>query len=77
MYSDEEFWPNELAERLAKTEVTIAALVDHDTFAGVLTFPDAAKREGSGGIAATEIDCSDPDFGFESELLAYFHVADI
>jgi len=60
VYSDGEFWPNELAKRLAKTEVTIAALIDHDTFAAVLTFLDAAKREGSGGIAATEIDLSDP-----------------
>ena len=71
-YSDGQFWPHELAKRLAKGGVTIAALTDHDTFTGIPAFLDAVKREGIQGIAATEIDFSDPDFKFKSELLAYF-----
>ena len=71
-YSDGQFWPNELVNRLGKAGVTIAALTDHDTFAGVPAFLDAAKREGIEGVAAVEIDFCDPDLGFKSELLAYF-----
>jgi hypothetical protein len=71
-YSDGQLWPDELAKRLAEAGVTIAALTDHDTFEGVPAFLDAAKRERIEGVAATEIDFCDPDFGFKSELLAYF-----
>lgn len=71
-YSDGQFWPDELAKRLANAGVTVAALTDHDTFEGVPAFLDAAKREHIEGIAATEIDFCDPDFGLKSELLAYF-----
>jgi predicted metal-dependent phosphoesterase TrpH len=71
-YSDGQFWPVDLAKRLGKAGVTIAALTDHDTFAGVPAFLDAAEREGIKGVAATEIDFCDPDFGFTSELLGYF-----
>jgi hypothetical protein len=71
-YSDGQFWPVDLAKRLGKAGVTIAALTDHDTFAGVPAFLDAAEREGIKGVAATEIDFCDPDFGFKSELLGYF-----
>ena len=50
----------------------MAALTDHDTFAGVPEFLAVAHKAGVTGIAAEEIDFTDPDFGFQSELLAYF-----
>ena len=71
-YSDGQFWPNECVNRLSKAGVTIAALTKHDTFAGVPAFLDAAEREGGERVAVIEIDFCDPDFGFKSELLAYF-----
>ena len=71
-FSDGVFWPSELVARLATDGITMAALTDHDTFAGVPEFLGLAREAGVTGVAAVEIDFTDPTFGFQSELLAYF-----
>lgn len=73
-YSRGQFWPKNSRNGWPRPGVTIATLAGQDTFAGVPAFLDAAKREGIEGVAATKIVLSDPDFRFESELLAYFPV---
>ena len=71
-FSDGVFWPSELVARLATDGITMAALTDHDTFAGVPEFLGLAREAGVTGVAAVEIDFTDTTFCFQSELLAYF-----
>ena len=71
-HSDGALWPAELAIRLQEQSVGIAALTDHDTLQGVPCFLEEARKLGIRAIAAVEIDFTDTDYGFESEILGYF-----
>ena len=71
-HSDGACWPAELAMRLQEQSVGIAALTDHDSFEGVPCFLEEARKLGIRAIAAVEIDFTDPDYGFKSEILGYF-----
>lgn len=71
-YSDGSLWPNELAQIAKNKGLEIVALTDHDTFDGVNDFLQATKKLDIVGIPAIEINFVDTEFGFNSELLAYF-----
>lgn len=71
-YSDGTLWPEELAPRVAAAGVEYAALTDHDSLAGTEVFMDAAAKAGFTAVAGCEIDCASQEFGYRSELLAYF-----
>lgn len=71
-FSDGSLWPNQLVEIASKKGIKMMALTDHDTFEGVPDFLEATKKANIIGIPAIEINFSDTQFGFQSELLAYF-----
>ncbi len=70
--SDGTDWPLDIVARAAGARLKHIALTDHDTLGGVPEFLAAARQFGIRGTAATEIDCSAPDIGYRSEILAYF-----
>ncbi len=71
-YSDGSLWPAEIAARAAALGLRLVAVTDHDSLGGVPEFLAAAQRLGIEAVAGCEIDCSLPELGYRSELLAYF-----
>lgn len=71
-FSDGSLSPETVAELAHEAGVGIAALSDHNTFAGCERFASACAKHGIHAIKAVEIDCVQPEIGFHSELLAYF-----
>jgi PAS domain S-box-containing protein len=69
-FSDGEFSPEELAERLAAAGVRVAALTDHDTAEGGDRFQKSLSKRGVGIVSGAELTVSGPD-GEELHLLAY------
>lgn len=55
--SDGEFTPEELVRRCAKQGITVMAVADHNTTAGVAETQSAAKKLGITCLSAVEIDC--------------------
>lgn len=72
IHSDGRQWPAEMAARCAAAGFEVAALTDHDTFAGVPAFLAACKFFGVEGIAGVEMDCVAPEAGYAKELLGYY-----
>jgi hypothetical protein len=70
--SDGTEWPADVAVRAYRTGLEWVALTDHDTLGGLDEFQRAALKLGLKTTAAVEIDCSAPEIGYRSELLAYF-----
>ncbi|MFQ3546768.1 MAG: PHP domain-containing protein [Termitinemataceae bacterium] len=73
--SDGTEWPQEIAERAYRTGLSLVALTDHDSLAGVVEFQNAAEKLGLTAVPAVEIDCIAPEIEYKSELLAYFPVS--
>ncbi|WP_304223705.1 PHP domain-containing protein [Gracilinema caldarium] len=71
-FSDGTDWPAEVAERAYRSGLQWIALTDHDTLGGIDELKRAAQTLGLKNTAAVEIDCSAPEIGYRSELLAYF-----
>lgn len=61
-----------MAARAASAGIQLAALTDHDSMEGVDEFLVSCTQEGIQGIAATEVDSTVAEIGFDMELLAYF-----
>lgn len=71
-YSDGSLWPEEIALGAARQGLQMAALTDHDTMGGADQFVAGCARLGIRGVTACEIDVSEPEIDYKSELLAYF-----
>ncbi len=68
-FSDGEYAPELLAQKLAEAKVQFAALTDHDSVAGVARFHEALKRYHIGFLAGVEI--TSFHNGKELHLLGY------
>lgn len=71
-FSDGSLWPEEIALGAAREGLEAAALTDHDTMGGTERFVDACARLGVLGFTACEIDVSEPEIEYKSEILGYF-----
>jgi histidinol phosphatase-like PHP family hydrolase len=71
-FSDGSLWPEDIALGAARQGLAAAALTDHDTMGGADRFVDECARLGFVGITACEIDVSEPEIDYKSEILAYF-----
>lgn len=71
-FSDGTLSPAAVADAAAAVGLAAAALTDHDTLGGVPEFLDRAAFHGLAAWPAAEIDVSDPETGYRSEILAYF-----
>ncbi len=71
-FSDGSLWPEDIALEAARQDLAAAALTDHDTMGGTDRFLDECARLGIRGITACEIDVSEPEIDYKSEILAYF-----
>lgn len=71
-FSDGSLWPEEIALEAARLGLAQAALTDHDTMGGADRFVAECVRLGIEGVTACEIDVSEPEIDYKSELLAYF-----
>lgn len=69
LVSDGTLTPEKLAERMVTAGVTVAALTDHDTVAGLEAFRRRLSRRGAGFVAGVELTCT--HLGREIHLLAY------
>lgn len=70
--SDGADWPAAIVERAYRSGLEWVALTDHDSLGGAEEFRRAAQALGLKSTAAVEIDCTAPELGYRSELLAYF-----
>lgn len=70
-YSDGSLWPSGIVDRI-REGIQALCLTDHDTMGGVPEFLEAARSSGLVAWPGVEIDCTDPQLGYKSELLAYF-----
>lgn len=68
--SDGRLSPTELVEHASERRLTVLALTDHDTFAGIAEAADAAARAGLRLVPGTEL--STAHEGRRLHLLAYF-----
>lgn len=71
-FSDGSLWPEDIALEAARQGLAAAALTDHDTMGGTDRFLAECARLGISGITACEIDVSEPEIDYKSEILAYF-----
>ncbi len=71
-FSDGSLWPEDIALAAAREGLAAAALTDHDTMGGTGRFVAECSRLGIIGITACEIDVSEPEIGYRSEMLGYF-----
>ena len=71
-FSDGSLWPEDIALAAARLGLAAAALTDHDTMGGTGRFVAECSRLGLLGITACEIDVSEPEIGYRSEMLGYF-----
>ena len=71
-FSDGSLWPEEIALEAARLGLASAALTDHDTMGGADRFVAECARLGIAGVTACEIDVSEPEIEYKSEILAYF-----
>ncbi|HWR10379.1 MAG TPA: PHP domain-containing protein [Rectinemataceae bacterium] len=71
-FSDGSLWPEEIALGAAREGLEAAALTDHDTMGGTERFVRECSRLGLLGITACEIDVSEPEIDYKSEILGYF-----
>ncbi|PKL05759.1 MAG: hypothetical protein CVV53_07800 [Spirochaetae bacterium HGW-Spirochaetae-9] len=71
-FSDGSLWPEDIALAAARQGLAAAALTDHDTMGGTQRFVAECSRLGILGITACEIDVSEPEIGYRSEMLGYF-----
>ncbi|MCE1195480.1 PHP domain-containing protein [bacterium] len=71
-FSDGSLWPEDIARSAAHEGLALAALTDHDTLGGADRFVAACGELGLTGVTACEIDVSEPEIGYKSELLGYF-----
>lgn len=69
-FSDGEYTPEKLVDIAKKNKVSILSLTDHDTFAGIEEFMDAARRTEITAFPGIEITTRYRDFNLH--LLAYF-----
>ena len=70
--SDGTLSPAAVVEAAAAVGLEAAALTDHDTLGGVPEFLARAEALGLAAWPAVEIDVSDRETGYRSEILAYF-----
>lgn len=75
-FSDGMSWPEDIVLEAAQIGLGMIALTDHDTMAGVSRFARACEARGLTAVPACEIDVSEPQIEYKSELLAYFPGAD-
>jgi hypothetical protein len=71
-FSDGSLWPEDIAQSAAHEGLALAALTDHDTLGGSERFAAACGELGVETVTACEIDVSEPEIGYKSELLGYF-----
>lgn len=71
-FSDGSLWPEDIALGAARLGLQVAALTDHDTMGGVDRFAAECARLGLANVAACEIDVSEPEINYKSEILGYF-----
>ncbi len=71
-FSDGSLWPEDIALGAARLGLEAAALTDHDTMGGTDRFVKECARLGVEGITACEIDVSEPEIDYKSEILGYF-----
>jgi hypothetical protein len=71
-FSDGSLWPEDIAQSAAHEGLALAALTDHDTLGGSERFAAACAALGLESVTACEIDVSEPEIGYKSELLGYF-----
>lgn len=71
-FSDGSSWPDEIALSAGQLGLEMVAVTDHDTMGGTQAFMDACEAAGIRAIPACEIDISDSEIDYKSELLAYF-----
>lgn len=71
-FSDGSLWPEDIAQSAAHEGLALAALTDHDTLGGADRFAAACGELGVEAVTACEIDVSEPEIGYKSELLGYF-----
>ncbi|HEY9054806.1 MAG TPA: PHP domain-containing protein [Rectinemataceae bacterium] len=74
-YSDGSIWPEEIAREAAEQGLFLVALTDHDSMGGAIRFRSECARLGIEAIIACEIDVSEPEIDYKSEILAYFPLA--
>jgi len=71
-FSDGSLWPEDIAQSAAHEGLALAALTDHDTLGGSERFAAACGELGLESVTACEIDVSEPEINYKSELLGYF-----
>ncbi|MBN1241826.1 MAG: PHP domain-containing protein [Spirochaetales bacterium] len=71
-WSDGTDRPAEVLRAAAAAGLEAVSLTDHDTMAGVTEFLVEARRANIMAWPGVEIDCTETELGYRSELLAYF-----
>lgn len=71
-FSDGRLWPEQIVSRAKEHGFRQLALTDHDTLQGTSRFMAACARHDIEGVIGVEIDCVQPEIGFNKELLGYF-----
>lgn len=71
-YSDGSDWPAELIVKAAGHGLQLVCLTDHDTMGGTAAYLEAARHSGLRSYPAVEVDCSQKEIAYKSELLVYF-----
>jgi hypothetical protein len=71
-FSDGSSWPEEIALDAARRGLAMAALTDHDSLGGADRFAAECGRLGIQAVRACEIDVTEPEIDYKSEILAYF-----
>ena len=71
-FSDGSLWPEDIAQSAAHEGLALAALTDHVTLGGSERFAAACGELGLESVTACEIDVSEPEINYKSELLGYF-----
>ncbi len=71
-YSDGTQWPKEIVIRAKSLGLQYIALTDHENLEGIQEFIQAAEEQGIHAIAGVEIDCVEPNYEYDREMLVYF-----
>lgn len=72
IYSDGSETPETIVKLASQSDIDIIALTDHNTFDGYPRFTAKCKELNVNYIKGIEIDVAEREYGYRSEILAYF-----